>query len=193
MSQFNFYSGMSPQGSSSQPPAGSGFQQGSQQHFLLPASTTPSAYHSPERHVLSQQPSAAPSPPPPVRRPSTPPRDIQQELEEAREWGLVLKAGQEAGIKKKGKWARKEREALLGWLSEGENYRRVKTKGKSVWKDLAQHNGLFQGTRSWNGIKSQWEDLKKKYDAASERVNSTGEGDKSESQWTSMENGKFLG
>jgi len=116
-------------------------------------------------------------------------RDLQEELKSARAKGLNIPPDK-VGSKRKGKWSKEEREALLGWLSDDRNYARVKTKGKRVWLDLAQDNGLFCGTRTWSAIKGQWEDWKKKYDIAKRRVESTGEGQKDEEQWASMELGR---
>jgi len=56
--------------------------------------------------------------------------------------------------------------------------------------DLAQDKGLFYGTRSLSAIKGQREDWKKRYEAAKRRVESTGEGQKEEEQWSSMESRK---
>ena len=56
-----------------------------------------------------------------------------------------------------------------------------------MWVDLAQDKGLFCGTRSWSAIKGQWKDWKKKYEAATRRIESTGEGLKEEEQWSSVE------
>jgi hypothetical protein len=116
-------------------------------------------------------------------------RDIQEELLLAYRQGLNIPQDN-IGVIRKGKWSKEEREALLGWLSDGGNYARVKTKGKRVWMDLAQDKGLFCGTRSWSAIKGQWEDWKKRYEAAKRRVESTGEGQKEKEQWPSMESRK---
>jgi len=117
-------------------------------------------------------------------------RDIQEELLLACRQGLNIPQDN-IGIPRKGKWSKEEREALLGWLSDGGNYTRVKTKGKQVWVDLAHKKGLFCGTRSWSAIKGQWEDWKKKYEVAKRRVESTGEGLKEEEQWSSMESRRY--
>ena len=116
-------------------------------------------------------------------------RDIQAELLLAYRQGLNIPQDK-IGVLRKGKWSKEEREALLGRLSDAGNYTRVKTKGKRVWVDLAQDKGLFCGTRSWSAIKGQWEDWKKKYEAAKRRIESTGEGLKEEEQWSSMESRK---
>jgi len=55
---------------------------------------------------------------------------------------------------------------------------------------LAQ--SIFQGTRSGRALEGRWKAMKEKYDKAKVRINSTGEGEKSEEQWASMRRSKFF-
>ena len=95
------------------------------------------------------------------------------------------------GVKRKCKWTKEERQALLGYLSERDNYQRLKKAAKKVWNELSLDTGLFRGTRSAKALKAQWDDLKKRHEEARMRVESTGEGAKSDEQWISMENSEF--
>jgi hypothetical protein len=58
-------------------------------------------------------------------------------------------------------------------------------------EELPLDTGLFRGTLSEKALKAQWDDLKQRYEEARMRVESTGEGAKSEEQWVSMENSEF--
>ena len=94
------------------------------------------------------------------------------------------------GKRKKGNWTAEETQALLTYLEVDENYKAFKLNATSVMEKLAQ--SVFQGTRTGRALEGRWKAMKEKYDKAKIRINSTGEGEKSVEQWTSMRRCKFF-
>lgn len=87
---------------------------------------------------------------------------------------------------KSGPWSVDERDLLLAWLGGNlSNYEEFKMKLKSTCLKLSSET--FSGSRTADGIKGQWDQMKKKYSKAKERLQSTGEGQRDDvEKWSSI-------
>lgn len=81
------------------------------------------------------------------------------------------------------RWSPIEQEILLAFLQQDGNYAKLKLRAKATWKELEI---LFAGRRTWNAIKGQWNDMKKRFDEVQAQINSTGSGLRDEQQWRGM-------
>ncbi|KAH0603954.1 uncharacterized protein H6S33_006985 [Morchella sextelata] len=85
-----------------------------------------------------------------------------------------------------GKWEQEERDLLLEWLGRNlANYEGFKMHVKSTCMKISVE--VFQGSRTPEGIRGQWDLMKRKYHKAKERLNSTGEGQRDDKEkWASI-------
>lgn len=98
--------------------------------------------------------------------------------------------GAAGGVKVKGgQWTMQEREMLLDWLANNlTNIADLKTHFRSTCTKISVE--VFAGARTADGIKGQWEGMKRKYQRAKERLQSTGEGQREdEEKWASIKLG----
>jgi len=85
-----------------------------------------------------------------------------------------------------GQWSTSDRENLLEWFGRNlHNYQSFKTDKNRIADRISQE--VYSGIRSGSSVKSQWEAIKKKYRIAQTKLNSTGEGQRYDSElWCSI-------
>lgn len=85
-----------------------------------------------------------------------------------------------------GNWTDSERDMLLAWLGkDAANHRSYKINMRRTLEKISQE--VFGKQRTVDSIRTQWDSMKKKYQNARDRLNSTGEGQQNDTEkWSNI-------